>query len=349
MQESLSAEGDSRDSRGRLSETDLVLVDALQSAPRAPWNRIGQAIGADATTAARRWERLRAGGLAWITAYDAPEAATLAYVEIGCRPGAVDAVSAMVAGLPWVFGIDVTAGDFDLFVSVAAADLPRLGEAVHRVIGGLPGVRSTRIRVAVTVFGEGADWRMRALEPALRTGLAASRPPQRPGHSAQSLAEQAPEDRALKAALGEDGRMGYTQLGAVTGMSEHSARRRLQRMIRTGNISFRCDLALPLAGLSTMVILRCTVPYGRLEATGSAVARMEQVRMCASVSGPQNLLISVWLHGLSGVGPFETSLAERFPELEIRDRTVALRSIKRIGWLLDIEGRAVRRVPLGLP
>ncbi|WP_241196675.1 AsnC family protein, partial [Streptomyces sp. ADI95-17] len=41
------------------SELDLALVDALQAAPRAPWSRIGRALGVDATTAARRWERLR--------------------------------------------------------------------------------------------------------------------------------------------------------------------------------------------------------------------------------------------------------------------------------------------------
>ncbi|MFE2376928.1 Lrp/AsnC family transcriptional regulator [Streptomyces sp. NPDC059398] len=349
MQESRIPDREPPDSRSRLSEPDLVLVDALQYAPRAPWTRIGRAIGADPTTAARRWERLRAAGLAWVTAYDAPDAATIAYVEVRCRPGSLDAVTAALAGMAWVFSLDVTAGDYDLLVSVAAADLPRLGQSVHRLIGGLPGVRSTRTRLALTFFGEGGDWRMGAMEPALRTGLAASRSPRRPRGGTRTPAEQDPEDRALKTALGADGRMGYTELGAAAGMSEHTARRRLQRMIRTGSISFRCDLARPLAGLSTMVVFRGVVPHGRLEATGSAVARMEQVRMCASVSGPHNLLIAVWLPGLSGIASFEASLAERFPELEVKDRSVALQSAKRMGWLLDIDGRAVRRVPLGLP
>ncbi|WP_344333139.1 hypothetical protein [Kitasatospora putterlickiae] len=57
----------------------------------------------------------------------------------------------------------------------------------------------------------------------------------------------------------------------------------------------------------------------------------------------------VWLHGLHAVDPFEAVLAERFPLLEVRDRTVVLRSPKRMGWLLDDAGRATRRVPLALP
>ncbi|WP_328941915.1 Lrp/AsnC family transcriptional regulator [Streptomyces sp. NBC_00250] len=331
------------------SELDLALIDALQAAPRAPWTRIGQALGVNATTAARRFERLRAEGLAWVTAYDAAKTATVAYVEVRCRPRAFDRVSAAVTALPWVFSVDETAGDFDLFLSVAAPDLPSLGRAVHRGIGGLRGVRSTRTRLGITLYGEGRDWRMRAMNPAERAGLGGA-PTGRPRTYSTHLHERpSPQDQALLTALGADGRLGYGELGVLTGMSEHTARRRLQRMIRDGDITLRCDLAHPMAGLSTMVVYRTSVPHALLEQTGNALARLEQVRMCVSVSGPYNLLVLVWLHGLGAVDPFEALLAERFPALEVRDRTVALHSPKRMSWLLDEHGRATGRVPLGLP
>ncbi|WP_405858927.1 Lrp/AsnC family transcriptional regulator [Streptomyces sp. NBC_00090] len=331
------------------SEPDLALIDALQAAPRAPWTRIGRALGVDATTAARRFERLRAGGLAWVTAYDAAKTATVAYVEVRCRPRAFDRVSAAVTALPWVFSVDETAGDFDLFLSVAAPDLPSLGRAVHGGIGGLRGVRSTRTRLGITLYGEGRDWRMRAMNPAERAGLSEPRGPRARSYSTHLHERPVPQDQALLTALGADGRLGYAELGARTGMSEHTARRRLQRMIRDGDITLRCDLAHPLAGLSTMVVYRTSVPHALLEQTGNALARLEQVRMCVSVSGPYNLLVLVWLHGLGAVDPFEALLAERFPALEVQDRTVALHSPKRMGWLLDEQGRAAGRVPLGLP
>ncbi|KQX12540.1 AsnC family transcriptional regulator [Streptomyces sp. Root431] len=352
--ESISADALVPDSRGEgsavgFSELDLALIDALQAAPRAPWTRIGQALGVDATTAARRFERLRAGGLAWVTAYDAAKTATVAYVEVRCRPRAFDRVSAAVTALPWVFSVDETAGDFDLFLSVAAPDLPALGRAVHRGIGGLRGVRSTRTRLGITLYGEGRDWRMRAMNPAERAGLGGPHGPRPRSYSTHLHERPAPQDQALLGALGADGRLGYAELGARTGMSEHTARRRLQRMIRDGDISLRCDLAHPLAGLSTMVVYRTSVPHALLEQTGNALARLEHVRMCVSVSGPYNLLVLVWLHGLGAVDPFEALLAERFPVLEVQDRTVALHSPKRMGWLLDEQGRAAGRVPLGLP
>ncbi|MDJ0384834.1 Lrp/AsnC family transcriptional regulator [Streptomyces sp. G-G2] len=332
-----------------LSEQDLALIDALQSAPRAPWSRIGHALGVDATTAARRWERLRAAGLAWATAYDSARAATVAFVEVRCQPGRMEEVSATAAALPWVFSVYETVGDFDLLLSVAAVDPLMLSRSVHRVIGGLPGVRSLRIRLGITLYGEGGDWRIRAMEPAGRAGLSHGGVPSRTAYGAHGGRRLSPEDQALLDALGADCRLGYTALGAAAGMGDHAARRRVQRMLKDGDITLRCDLALPLAGLPTMVVYRASVPHARLEATGSALARLEQVRLCASVSGPDNLHLQVLLHGLGGVDPFEAVLADRVPALEIKDRTVTVHTVKRVGWLLDDRGRATGRVPTAAP
>ncbi|MFH8734505.1 MULTISPECIES: Lrp/AsnC family transcriptional regulator [unclassified Streptomyces] len=354
LQENISGGATVPDSRGTggaapFSELDLALVDALQAAPRAPWARLGRALGVDATTAARRWERLRAGGLAWVSAYDSAKATTVAYVEVRCRPRAVESAGAALADMPWVFSVDETAGDFDLLASVVAADLPSLGRSVYGLIGGLRGVRSTRTRLGITLYSEGGDWRMRAMEPSGDAGLSAPRTSHPTPYSAHMHHRPPPEDQALLEALGRDGRLGYTDLGTATGMSEHTARRRLQRMVRDRDITFRCDLAHPLAGLSTVVLYRTAVPHTHLEATGNALARREEVRLAVSVSGSDNLLVMVWLRGLHAIDPFEAHLAERFPHLKVSDRTVFLHTRKRMGRLLDTTGRAVGHVPFSLP
>ncbi|MCX4729815.1 hypothetical protein [Streptomyces sp. NBC_01363] len=139
----------------------------------------------------------------------------------------------------------------------------------------------------------------------------------------------------------------HRTIGGLRGL--RSTRTRLQRLIHHGDLNFRCDIAHPLAGPSTMVIHRAAVPHAHLEHTGNTPARMEQVRMCVSVSGPHNLPVIVRLHGLNAIGPFEMLPAERFPMLEVKDRTVAPHSPKRMGWLLDTRGRATRRIPLDPP
>ncbi|NEB81972.1 Lrp/AsnC family transcriptional regulator, partial [Streptomyces sp. SID14478] len=152
-------------------EVDLALIDALQTDPRAPWSRIGPALGIDATTAARRWARLERDGLAWVTAYAGPATATVAYVELTCAPGEVEELTARLVALPWVFSAEHVVGDYDLFLSVAAPDLPSLGRRVTDGLGRLPGVRATRTRLSMRLYQEGSGWKVRALEPAGRARL----------------------------------------------------------------------------------------------------------------------------------------------------------------------------------
>ncbi|WP_329557981.1 Lrp/AsnC family transcriptional regulator [Streptomyces uncialis] len=346
MQESLTPGSAEPDYRTAFSEVDLALVDALQSSPRATWSQLGRVLGIDATTVARHWERLHTLGLAWITAYEAPHAATVAYVEVRCRPGSFEQVSRTLARMPWIFSVDETADDFDLFLSVAAPDLHSLGTAVHGTIGGLPGVHSTRTRLGITVFGEGSDWRTRAIDSAARAQLPESRTTVRDTYSSHMRTRLTQQDHDLRAALGLDGRLSYKALGEAAGLSEHTARRRLLQMLRDRDLTLRCDIAHPLAGYRAMVIYRARVPHQHLEQTGIGLAHMEQVRLAVSVSGPRNLLLMAWLHDLNGIGPFENLLADRFPHLEVEDRTVALHSPKRMGRLLDRHGRATQHIPL---
>lgn len=145
-----------------------------------------------------------------------------------------------------------------------------------------------------------------------------------------------------------DGRLGSLDRGVATGMSGHTTPRRLQRMARDSVITFRCDLAHPLAGLST-----CVPPHGGpphpSRGTGNAPARRGEVRLAVSVSGSDNLLVMVWLRGLHTVDPFEAQLAERFPHLKVSDGTAFLHSRTRMGRLPDTTGRATGYTPFSLP
>ncbi|MDQ8705114.1 AsnC family transcriptional regulator [Streptomyces sp. LHD-70] len=332
------------DSRMPFSELDLALVHALQEAPRAPWSEIGRALDVDARTAARRWSQLTDAGLAWLTGYQSPKTVTVAHIEVTCRPGQVSLVAAAMAAQECVFGIDRTAGDFDLFLSVVSDGLPALGQWVNDVLGALPGVQSSRTRPCLRLYGEGSDWTVGALEPAGRARLTSGRTPHLPSDTADSVRYLPPEDQALIGALGADGRLAYTELGARTGLSEHTARRRLQRLMRDGDIAFRCDFARPLGGYPAAAIYHAAVPHAQLEATGIALSQLAPVRLSASISGPHNLLFVIWLPSMSGASALEALLADRFPALQVRNRSVILETPKRMGHLLDHHGRTRGRL-----
>jgi len=76
------------------------------------------------------------------------------------------------------------------------------------------------------------------------------------------------------------------------------------------------------------------------------LATIPEVRSCAVTSGPHNLVIDVWLRDLPEVHTLEAHLSTHLPPLEIRDRSVVVRTTKHMGRLLSDDGRRVAVVPV---
>ncbi|MEU7558299.1 Lrp/AsnC family transcriptional regulator [Streptomyces eurythermus] len=325
-----------------LDETDLALVEALQLRPRATWARIGSVIGIDATTAARRWRRLTGGGLAWMTAYPARHASVVGYVDLACAPGALDALTTELCRWGPVFSVERTTGDHSLFLGVAAYDLPSLDDFVTGRLGRLDGVRSVRLSICTRVYREGSGWLVHTLNERQRTHLTGgdSRTRPRPGGGPHE------GDRRLLRALGADARRGHAELARECGLSETTVRRRLARMIAGGEVYFRCDLTQQLAGWPVIATFRITAPGPGTEAVAHALAGLPETRLCASVTGPDNLLLSVWLRSPADCLTLEERILHRHPGLRIGERSITLHTAKRMGRLLDRWGRARAHVAI---
>ncbi|MET9213030.1 MULTISPECIES: Lrp/AsnC family transcriptional regulator [unclassified Nocardia] len=332
-----------------IGETDLALIDAIQCAPRAPWSRIGPVVGLDPTTAARRWTALCDAGLVWVTAYESGAAATVAFVELRCHPSAIERIGSAVSAEPWVFTVDETAGEYDLLISVASADLPALARWLRVLVAGLDGVHSTRIRVGTRCYRKGAGWRVGVLSAAQSAALTPLQPAVSMTYSTHTANRPSPQDQTLVDALGPDARMSYIALGTATGTSEYAARRRLQRLIRSGVVMLRGDFAYAPAGLSTLAIYRLVIPHAELDHASRRLAERADVCLCTSITGGANLMVKVVCAGLDGLHDFETALAAQSPAARIEDRTIVVRTRKRLGRLLDDTGRAIGHVPFGPP
>jgi DNA-binding Lrp family transcriptional regulator len=321
-----------------LHEDDLALIEALQRDPRAPWTSVAEVVGTNAVTASRRWERLRDSGAAWVTAAPGPgsyHAQLLAYVEVTCVPSEKTRVAQELAGDAHALSVDITAGGRDLLLTVAAVDLPTLGHYLLERLDRVPGVTGTRARVATRLHAEGSTWRLGVLPPVGATSRVV--PAIRP-----AVLDEV--DRELMSALGEDGRASFATLASVTGISQPTARRRVERLIGSGAVLLRTDLAAPLAGLPVMVVLSADAPAGRLDDVAARLGRLRQVRLSATLAGTPSLLVTAWLSSLEDVHRFEQELVRRVPEVDVVDRLLVLRAVKRMGHLLDLEGRATGTV-----
>ncbi|MQA97969.1 MAG: AsnC family transcriptional regulator [Streptosporangiales bacterium] len=336
-------EGDDVTPDALLREGDLELIDALQINPRATWAEIGDVLGVDAVTVARRWKRLERDGLAWSTVALGRrrlDSMAVAFLELTCEAGAAVGVAERLARLPYIFTVQHVAGSYDLFAIAVAPDLSGLSGYVLHELPGLEGVRRARTHVATRSFDLSMGWRLRVLNPAQ---VALLRPDVPVAGGPRDMDDQ---DRALFVALSVDGRRGYRDLAAELGTTARTVQRRLNRLIATGDISFRCDLARSLAGWHASAVLWLSMPDDRLEATAAELLRWRETRTCAAVAGPYNLLLTVGLHTLSDLHGVVSRLRKQFPYASIVDRQVVMRQVKLYGRVLDPAGRWTSRVPL---
>ncbi|MFD0396797.1 Lrp/AsnC family transcriptional regulator [Kitasatospora sp. NPDC127121] len=333
-----------------VDELDLALVNALQLRPRAPWSLLGQTLGISPVTAARRWRRLSQAGIAWVTAYGLPhpeDRGCVAYLDLDCAPGRLRQIADELAEDPHVMSIEHVAQGCDLVVTVAFTDLATVSRYTAERLGPLPGVNAVRVHLATGFYAEGIRWRLDSLDQAQRVEL---HDDHLAGYGTPSgvRAEVREENRELLIRLGVDGRLGQAELAAATGLSPSTLRRRLDRLAASDAIRFRCEIAARDAGRPVLATFRADLPPERLDEVGPQLARLPEVRLCVSVTGPHNLLLSVWQRSLADVQRLETALARRFPDLRVAERRVSLRTVKRMGRILDGDGRAVRAVPLDI-
>lgn len=335
-----------------LDELDRGVVHALQIHPRAPWTLVGDVLGVNPVTVARRWQRLEEAGLAWVTAYPRLSDSRIVVtgiVEVDTEPGVAEDVARALAAEHAVANVKITAGGRDVVTAVQTRDLDELAHLTSRLFQQTPGVRATRTHVSTGVPTEGSRWRLRSLDAAQCTRIEASHASDIPpdagtGNSApwDSL------DAQILELLSSDGRMSIRALATATGVGLTTVRRRLQSLLAS-RVSLRCDLARPLSGWPLSAVYFASVPAQYLEETSRVLSGVREVRSCAITAGPHNLVIDVWLRALADVHTFEAHLSRRLPRLVIDDRSVVLRTVKHMGRLLDRDGRCVGVVPLREP
>lgn len=129
-----------------LTELDLAVVNALQIQPRAPWSLVGEVLGVDAATVARRWKRLSDSGTAWVDGYWPPadDGQVRAQVEIVTEADRSWEIGRIIAHDPETMSVKHTSGARDLLAIVWAYDMDGLVDYIGGRIAGLPGVRDRK-------------------------------------------------------------------------------------------------------------------------------------------------------------------------------------------------------------
>lgn len=143
--------------------------------------------------------------------------------------------------------------------------------------------------------------------------------------------------------------MPVATIAARAGLSESTVRRRLANLVGTGRVVLRCDMALPDSGWPIISWLWAHADAGDIDAIATTLGRLPGIRVCWRISGGHsNLMLALTAHSLHELSIVEARLADEVPRMTINDRSMVLRSIKRMGRALDLDGRSMRAVPLDI-
>ncbi|ALJ18648.1 Lrp/AsnC family transcriptional regulator [Microbacterium sp. No. 7] len=318
-----------------LDPVDRRLLHALQIEPRASWNALARVVGVDARTLARRWARLDAEGVAWITGHTMRGQTAL--IEIECDLPGIRGVIDELSHDPAVFVLDSSAGSRDLLALVRAADLSALATYSIDRLARLPGVRAIRTHVMNEMLLDASSWRLRELTPAQ---LALMPQPGAPrARSARQVADDVEE--AILAALWADGRTPVAEIAERSGISPQRISDGIAIMRQDGTLRLRTDIARAASGWPVYAWYFVEAPSRVLEAAKGTITTVPEVRLAFTTASRYNLVLAVWLRRLSDVNRFEIALENAMTGARIADRAVVLRIEKHLSRIVGPETLAV--------
>lgn len=325
-----------------IDDLDRAVVHALQIQPRASWAQLAAVLDIDPATVARRWERMRAAGIAWVTAYPAaPHSMRGAMVEVDCLGRPLDVVEQLMDE-PECLTIDVVSGGRDLMLTVVARDELALSDYVLSRLASVAGIRALRTHPITGVFAEGSTWRLNGLTDAqreritkLRTRPAAPAP--RPPLS--------PVEHAVGALLAEDGRMKAADVAARTGLPVRRAREIIAHLVSSGWVILRTDLSRSFSGWPVCAWYFLRAPSARVTHAAAQLATIDEIRAVIVTAAPHNIMAAVWMQSAADVTRLEARIESRLPGVAILDRCITLRPAKLVGITLDARGCRVLAAP----
>jgi Lrp/AsnC family transcriptional regulator for asnA, asnC and gidA len=146
-----------------LDDTDKAIIRALQIDGRAPYSKLGPAVGLSQAAVRQRVQRLIDRGVMQVVAVTDPATlgfAVQAMVAVSVT-GDVRAAATALEDLPEVEYIIITAGRFDLLVEVVCADTRHLLDVVNDNIRAIPGVTSTEVFTYLSLVKQTYSWGVR--------------------------------------------------------------------------------------------------------------------------------------------------------------------------------------------
>jgi DNA-binding Lrp family transcriptional regulator len=263
-----------------------------------------------------------------------------ALVEISCTPGRREHVIGALSEQGPVSSVHCTSGPRDLYIMISTDSLLSMDRYIDERIAVVPGIVGTRTHYLRRIYFEGSSWRLKALSKDQVKAVHDLRPSDPPKR-------RKPVHQAVVAALGADVRRSAADMQPELGRSLSMISRDIDAVLAASWVKWRVDFSPALLGWQAAAALWLDVQPSDLERVVGSLRLLDNVRLCASVTGDANLAVFLWLRSLQELDEIESRLTSAFPRMLVKDRWIVPRIAKRAGHILDLDSRHVRLVPLG--
>jgi DNA-binding Lrp family transcriptional regulator len=314
------------------------IVRSLQISPRAPFRRIGDALGVSEQTVARRYRALRRAGVLHVIAAVDPNALGESnwVVRIRSRPDATLDLGRALRQRPDIAWVSVSAGGSELVCNVRSHSQ----EARERLLLDRLPRTSAVLDLAASVIlrhfvgGSASDW-LGVHDVLTADQESQLQPDVAPRRQPRGVHTLEPSDYAMLELLAHDGRASFSTLARAAGTSEARATRRLNTLLRDGVVYLDIDLAAAALGFPTSAYLWLSVAPSHLDATCRTLTGHGETPFVAAISGRANVMASVTCRSLDDLYRYVTERVGPIKGVQSIEISPVLRRLKQAGAFVD--------------
>lgn len=310
-----------------LDEVDQLIVAALQLSPRASWARIADALEISESTVLRRGERLLSTRRIRVSALPDPLRCGLGFpvvVRLTCEVGSSHSVAHELALRPDARLVVVVASSYDVLVEFVVQSRAHLEVVLCEGLKTIPGIVRSESATVIRTFKTSYDWGRSIL------GQAAS---------ALEHADDSPEtfpkrrlddaDQRLVDLLSIEGRLKVKEIASRAGMSESSARRRVDALWKSRMIQFGTFVEPSRLGFEAPLFIWFHVDAEHLDSVARQLADLTAVRYVAATTGEYQLIAEIILKNIDQIYDFITSKITALEHVRRTEVGLELSTLKR--------------------
>lgn len=307
---------------------DRRIVGALHVDGRASWHRIAQALGEQERTVTRRGTELIKSGRVRITGFVLRAEGII--VGLRCGPGQARLAATALARREDTVFAHVLAGSTDCVAEVSCPP-ERLAQFVMDELPATPGMVESFTQPVLRYVRTAHEWHPELITDDERRALEPSAESARGLHfGGMTGLERA--DQLLLRALAHDTRRTYEELARLTGLSEATARRHLDRLRRERRVLIRAVVDPRLVGLPVEAMLWVRTRPADVDVVAEGLRATPFVRYASRLAGDCQFLVDVTLPSREALDEFVSSAAWA-SNVQSVETSLVVSTLKRSGLL----------------